>query len=77
MPLVEIKYFNALLDNKSFFDQFVKNKQEEYEKLVEISSNHDYTTGNLLDSSYHKYKYKLICIDFLRQKIQAFLKKLI
>ena len=26
MPLVEIKYFNALIDNKPFFDQPVKNK---------------------------------------------------
>ena len=26
MPLVEIKDFNALIDNKSFFDQSVKNK---------------------------------------------------
>ena len=25
MPLVEIKYFNALIDNKPFFDQSVKN----------------------------------------------------
>ena len=28
IPLVEIKDFNALIDNKSFFDQPVKNKQE-------------------------------------------------
>ena len=26
MPLVEIKDFNALIDNKPFFDQSVKNK---------------------------------------------------
>ena len=28
IPLVEIKDFNALIDNKPFFDQPVKNKQE-------------------------------------------------
>ena len=33
MLLVEIKHFNALTDNKLFFDQPVKNKQEGYEKL--------------------------------------------
>ena len=33
MLLVEIKVFNALIDNKPFFDQPVKNKQEAYEKL--------------------------------------------
>ena len=33
MPLVEIKNFNALIDNKLFFDQPLKNKQEAYKKL--------------------------------------------
>ena len=28
MPLVEIKDFNALIDNKPFFDQTVRNKQK-------------------------------------------------
>ena len=36
MLLVEIKDFNALIDNKSLVDQPVKNKQEEYEKLIEM-----------------------------------------
>ena len=31
MPLVEIKYFNTLVDNKPFFDQPVKCKQQAYE----------------------------------------------
>ena len=34
MQWVEIKDFNALIDNKPFFGQPVKNKQEAYEKLV-------------------------------------------
>ena len=34
MPLVEMKDFNALIYNKLFFDQPVKNKQEAYEKLI-------------------------------------------
>ena len=45
MPLIEIKNFNALIDNKPFFDQPVKNKQEAYEKVIEISRNDDYTAG--------------------------------
>ena len=49
MLLVKIKDFNALIDNKSFFDEPVKNKQEAYEKRIEMSKNNDYTTGNLLD----------------------------
>ena len=67
MPLVEIKDFNALVANKSFFDQLVKNKQEAYEKLVEMSRNNDYTTKNLLDYLYHQNYYKLIGIDLSRQ----------
>ena len=41
MPLVEIKYFNALIDNKSFFDQPVKSKQKACEKPIEMSRNDD------------------------------------
>ena len=67
MPLVEIKYFNALFDNRSFFDQPVKSKQEVYEKLVEMSRNNVYTTGNLLDYLYCQKCYKLIGIDLSRQ----------
>ena len=67
MPQVEIKDFNALINNQPFFDQPVKNKQEAYEKLIEMSRNDDYTTGNLLDFSYHQNYYKLIGIDLSRQ----------
>ena len=37
MPLVEIKDFNVLINNKPFFDQQVKNKQEAYKKHIEMS----------------------------------------
>ena len=66
MPLVEIEDFNVLIDNKSLFNQPVKNKQV-YEKLVKMSRNNDYTTGNLLDFSYHQNCYKLVGIDLSRQ----------
>ena len=52
MSLVEIKYFNALIENKPFFDHPVKNKQEAYEKLIEIPRNYDYIPVNLLN--YHQ-----------------------
>ena len=52
MPSVEIKYFNELIDNKPFLYQPVKTISiSAYEKVVEMSRNDDYTTGNLLD--YH------------------------
>ena len=47
VPLVEIKDINVLIDNKSFFDQSVKNKQDDYQKPVGVSRNNDYMTGNL------------------------------
>ena len=67
MLLVEIKTFNTLIDNKPFFDQQVKNKQEAYEKLMEMSRNDEYTTGNLLDYLYHQKYCKLIAIDSSKQ----------
>ena len=67
MILVEIKGFTALIDNKPFIDQPVKNKQGEYEKLIEMSNNNDYTTRRLLDYLYHQKFYKLIGIDSWRE----------
>ena len=49
VPKVEIKDFNVLIDGKSFFDVPVKNKEETYEKIIEISENNDYATCNILD----------------------------
>ena len=67
MPLVEINDFNILTNNKPFFDQPVKKKQEAYEKLQEISRNNGYTTGNLLYYLYHQNYYQLIGIDLSKQ----------
>ena len=68
MSLLEIKDFNALTDNESYFDQPVKSKQEAYGKLIEMSRNDNYTTGNLLDFSYHQNYYKLIGLDLSTQR---------
>ena len=64
---VKINNFNVLIDGKSFFDLPVKNEQEAYEKIVEVSNNNDYTTGNLLDFVYLLKNYKLIAIDLSKQ----------
>ena len=45
----------------------VKNKEEAYEKIIEISKNNNYTTGNLLDYEYFSKHYKLIVIDLSKQ----------
>ena len=67
VPNVEIKDFNVLIDGKSFFDLPVKNEEEAYEKIIEMSNNNDYTTGNLLDFGYFKKDYKLIATDLSKQ----------
>ena len=67
VPNVEIKDFNVLIDGKSFFDLPVKNEEETYEKIIDMSNNNDYTTGNLLDFGYFKENYKLIAIDLSKQ----------
>ena len=66
MSLVEIKDFNPLIDNKPFFDQPVKSKQEAFEKLIDVSKNDEYTMENLL---------YLLCLQ--DKQIQVFLNRLI
>ena len=44
-----------------------KNEEETYEKIIEMSNNNDYATGNLLDYFYFKENYKLIAIDLSKQ----------
>ena len=61
VPNVEIKEFNVLIDGKSFFDLPVKNEEEPYEKIIAMSDNNDYTTGNLLDFGYFKKKKQINC----------------
>ena len=72
MSLVEIKDFNALIDNKPFFEESVKNKQKAYEKLIEMPRNNDYTTGNLLDYLYHQKYYIPIGTDLSTQTNTSF-----
>ena len=76
MSLIEIKDFNVLIDNKPFFDQPVRNKQEAFEKLVEMSKNNGCATGNLLDYLYHQNYYKPIGIDSSRQKFTSIPQKI-
>ena len=64
---VRVNDFNVLIDEKSFFDLSVKNEEEAYEKILEMSNNNDYTTGNLLDFAYFKKHYKLVATDLSKQ----------
>ena len=67
VPKIEKKDFNVLTDGKTFFEIPVKNKEEEYEQIIEMSRNNYYTTGNLLDYEYFLKHYKPIVIDLSKQ----------
>ena len=68
LPRVMVKDYNVIIDKLAFFDLPIKTEEEAYEKIVDISRNNEYTTGNLLDYDYFK-KYKLIAIDFSKQQV--------
>ena len=67
VPKVQIKDFSVLIDGKSFFDLPIKNEEEAYEKIIDMSNNDNYMTGNLLDFPYYKENYKLIAIDLSKR----------
>ena len=52
---------------KVFFDVLIKNKEETYQKIIEMSKNNDYTTGNLLDYECFSKHYILSAIDLSKQ----------
>ena len=67
VPNVRIKDFNVLIVGKRFFDLPVTNEEEAHKKIIEMSNNNDYTTGNLLDFLYFRKNYRLIAIDLCKQ----------
>ena len=68
LPRVMVKDCNAIIDKLSFFSMPIKTEEETYEKVIDISRNNEYTTGNLLDYDYFKKHYKLIAIDLSKQQ---------
>ena len=49
VPNARIKDFSVIIDGESFFDLPVKNEEEAYVKIIDMSNNNDYTSDNLLD----------------------------
>ena len=68
LPRVIVKDYNVIIDKLAFFDLPIKT-EEAYEKIIDISRNNEYTTGNLLDYDYFKKYYKLIAIDLSKQQV--------
>ena len=69
LPKVMVKDFNVIIDKLAFFDLPIKTEEEAYEKIIDVSRNNEYTTGNLLDYDYFKKYYKLIAIDLSKQQL--------
>ena len=69
LPNVMVKDYNVIIDKLAFFDLPIKTEEEAYEKIIHISRNNEYTTGNLLDYDYFKKYYKLIAIDLSKQQV--------
>ena len=69
LPKVMVNDFNIIIDKLAFFDLPIKTEEEAYEKIIDISRNNEYTTGNLLDYDYFKIYYKLIAIDLSKQQV--------
>ena len=68
LPSVEIKDYNVFIDGNAFFELPIKNIEETYEKIIQITDYSGYyTRGNLLDYEYFKEHYKLIAIDLSKQ----------
>ena len=68
LPKVMVKDFNVIIDKLAFFDLPIKT-EEAYKKIIDISRNNEYTTGNLLDYDYFKKHYKIIAIDLSKQQV--------
>ena len=76
MILAEIKDFNVLIRNESFFEQLVRSKEKACGKLIEMSRNNDYTTKTLLDYLYHQNYYKNIGTELSRQAMEIIAQKI-
>ena len=69
LPRVMVKDYNVIIDKLAFFDLPIETEEEAYEKIIDISRNNEYTTGNLLDYDHFKKHYKLIAIDISKQQV--------
>ena len=69
LPNVMVKDYSVIIDKLAFFDLPMKTEEEAYEKIIDISTNNEYTTGNLLDYDYFKKHYKLIATDLSKQQV--------
>ena len=66
---VMVKDYNVIIDKLAIFDLPIKTEEEEYEKIINITRNNEFTAGHLLDYDYFKKHYKSIAIDLSKQQV--------
>ena len=69
LPTIDINKY-VIIDGRNFYDNPIKSDIEKYRELkrVMIGNGEDYTTRSLLDYNYFKKHYKLVAVDFSKQK---------
>ena len=70
LPRIDLKKYNVIIDGRTFYDNPIESDIEKYRELkkVMIEKGEDYTTGYLLDYDYFKKNYRLVAVDFSKQK---------
>ena len=58
------------IDGKFFFGVPINNKEETYDKIIEMGRNNDYIESNLLDYEHFSNNYNPIAIDLTKIKLE-------
>ena len=70
LPKCIIKNYNVIINGKNFYYQAINSDIKRYEEIIKLTTGQaeGYTTGCFLDYDYIKNYYRLIVVDFTRQK---------
>ena len=70
MPRINITDYNVRIDGRNFYDQPINSLIRQYDEIRKIATRKgdNYATGCLLDYKCFKDFYKLVAIDFSKQK---------
>ena len=70
LPKVDIKDYNVMTDEKSFFYQPVKSDMRTYDNIQKIVTDKgdDYSTGCLLDYNYFNNHFKMIATNLSKRQ---------